>query len=112
MSNYDEILKMFVCLLYLKVQSLAGGQENSNSLFLKKGVRLPLYNSISGACYCHPLSIVGCFVEISRCFRRCLQVSSSSSLLFSIVYGFSVRITSFSVKHRSQDFSKMTSLIA
>ena len=65
---------------------------------------MPLYNSISGACYCYPLSIVGCFIETSKCFRRCLQVSSSSSLLFSIVWGFSVRITSFSVKHKSQDW--------
>ena len=47
---------------------------------------------------------MGCFIETSRCFRRCLQVSSSSSLLFSIVWGFAVRITSFSVKHRSQDW--------
>ena len=39
-----------------------------------------------------------------RTFVRCLQVSSSSSLLFSIVWGFSVRMTSFSVKHKSQDW--------
>ena len=65
---------------------------------------MPLYKSISGACYCYPLSVLGCLIETRRCFRRCLQVSSSSSLLFSIVWGFSVRMTSFSVKHRSQDW--------
>ena len=72
-------------------------------LFFKKGFRLPLYNSISGACYCYPLSIAGWFSETRRCFLRCLQVSSSSSLLFSIVCWFSVSIVSFSVKQRSQD---------
>ena len=95
-GNYDEIF------VYISLK--LGGRENSNSFFEKRGLRLPLYNSISGAYYCHPLSIVSCFVETRRCFRRCLQVSSSSSLLFSIVWGFSVSITSFSVKHRSQDW--------
>ena len=92
-----------VCLLFFTLK--AGGRENSNSffIFLKKTSRLPLYKSISGAYYYYPLSILGCLIETRRCFRLCLQVSSSSSLLFSIVWGFSVRITSFSVKHRSQD---------
>ena len=37
----------------------------------------------------------------SRCFLRCLQGSSSSSLLFSIEFWSAVRITSFSVRQRS-----------
>ena len=39
--------------------------------------------------------------DTRRCFLRCLQVSNSSSLLFNIVFGLAVRITSFSVRHRS-----------
>ena len=94
-----------VCLFTLLKSSKFSRRAGKFKFFiLKNGVRLPLYNSISGAYYCHPLSIAGCFVETSKCFRRCLQVSRSSSLLFSIVWGFSVSITSFSVKHRSQDW--------
>ena len=39
--------------------------------------------------------------DTRRCFLRCLQVSSNSSLLFNIVFGSAVRIMSFSVRHRS-----------
>ena len=39
--------------------------------------------------------------DIRRCFLRCLQVSSNSSLLFNIVFWSAVRITSFSVRHKT-----------
>ena len=39
--------------------------------------------------------------DTRRCFLWCLQVSSSSSLLFNIEFWSAVRITSFSVRHRS-----------
>ena len=39
--------------------------------------------------------------DTRRCFLRCLQVSNSSSLLFNIEFWSAVRITSFSVRHRS-----------
>ena len=39
--------------------------------------------------------------DTRRCFLHCLQVSSSSSLLFNIKFWSAVRITSFSVRHRS-----------
>ena len=54
-----------------------------------------------GTTYNQPVSISEFFCETSICFLRCLHVSNNSSLLFNMVFGFSVRITSFSVKQRS-----------
>ena len=54
-----------------------------------------------GGWYC-PVSTTGGFDETSRCFLRWRQVSSNSSLLFSMFCWFSVKITSFSVRQRSQ----------
>ena len=39
--------------------------------------------------------------DTRRCFLRCLQVSSNSSILFNIVFWSAIRIISFSVRHRS-----------
>ena len=39
--------------------------------------------------------------DTRRCFLRCLQVSSSSSLLFNIEFWSAIRIASFSLRHRS-----------
>ena len=41
-------------------------------------------------------------METKRCFLLCLQVSSSSSLLLSVVRGFAISIVNFSLKHKSQ----------
>ena len=54
-----------------------------------------------GGYLCYPV-FVASFTETSRCFLRCWQVSSSSSRLFNMVFWFAVKITNFSVKHRSQ----------
>ena len=59
-------------------------------IFLKKSLSSP--------------SAQGGFCEMSRCFLQCLQVSSNSSCLFNIECWLSLKITSFSVIHKSQAF--------
>ena len=49
------------------------------------------------------LSLGGLNKDIRRCFLWCLQVFSSLSLLFNIVFWSAVRIMCFSVRHKSHD---------
>jgi len=65
--------------------------------FLKKNVWFPPVKWCQGV----PFFLGGLNKETRRCFLRCLQVSSSSSLLFNIVYGSAIKIASFSLRHRS-----------
>lgn len=66
--------------------------------FFKKMFLVPPNIAIfGGGGYCYPESI-----DTRKCFLLCRHVSSSSSRLFNILLLSSVRITSFSVKHRSQ----------
>ena len=69
-------------------------------MFLKKCLGSPCYLMVvSGG----SLSLGGLNKDTRRCFLLCLQVSISSSLLFNIEFWSAVRITSFSVRHRSHD---------
>jgi hypothetical protein len=69
-------------------------------VFFKKCLGSPCYLMVvSGG----SLSLGGLNKDTRRCFLLCLQVSSSSSLLFNIELWSAVRITSFSVRHRSHD---------
>jgi hypothetical protein len=62
-------------------------------VFLKKCLGSPCYLMVvSGG----SLSLGGLNKDTRRCFLLCLQVSSSSSLLFNIELWSAVRITSFS----------------
>ena len=66
--------------------------------FLKRCLGSPCYLMVvSGG----SSSSGGLNKDTRRCFLRCLQVSNSSSLLFNIEFWSAVRITSFSVRHRS-----------
>jgi hypothetical protein len=66
--------------------------------FKKKCLGSPCYLMVvSGG----SLSLGGLNRDTRRCFLWCLQVSSSSSLLFNIEFWSALRITSFSVRHRS-----------
>ena len=67
-------------------------------VFKKKCLGSPCYLMlVSGGSF----FLGGLNKDIRRCFLRCLQVSSSSSLLFNVEFWSAVRITSFSVRHRS-----------
>ena len=88
------------------------GQENLNlkfnldyiwtkfegfEVFLKKMLRYLMV--VSGGSFL----LGGLNKDTRRCFLRCLQVSSSSSLLLNIEFWLVVRITSFSVRYRSHE---------
>ena len=65
--------------------------------YLKKCFGSPCYLTVvSGGSF-----FLGGNSDTRRCFLRCLQDSSNSSLLFNIVLWSAVRIISFSVRHRS-----------
>ena len=66
-------------------------------MYLEKCLGSPLLNcGVRGS-----FSLGGSNTDIRRYFLWCLQVSSSSSLLCNILLGSALRITSFSVRHRS-----------
>ena len=56
----------------------------------------------SGVSFCYLGQDLGFFLVARRYFLRCRQVSKSLSLLFSMLLWSSVKMTSFSVKQRSQ----------
>ena len=69
--------------------------------FLKRCLGSPCYLMVvSGGSF----FLSGLNKDTRRCFLWCLQVSSSSSLLFNIEFWSAVRTTSFSVRDRSHEW--------
>ena len=87
---------------------LGRGREIWNWIWVEFGIngRFMKYffkNCLGTPCYLIVVSGGFFFLnkDTRRCFLECLHVSSSSSLLFDIEFWSTVRIKSFSVRHRS-----------